>query len=57
MEITKSKSYITYEDLPKDDPQQRCPDISLAKEKLKWQPKIDLKEGLKETIKYFRSIK
>jgi len=45
-----------FHDLPQDDPSQRCPDISLAKEKLNWQPKITLKEGLKKTIPYFMAI-
>ena len=42
--------------LPKDDPKQRQPDIKLAKQKLDgWQPKIELEEGLKKTIKYFEA--
>jgi len=40
--------------LPLDDPLQRKPDISLAKEKLAWEPRIQLKEGLKKTIPYFK---
>ena len=47
---------IEFKELPKDDPIQRKPDISLAKEKLKWQPTIDIEYGLKETIKYFENI-
>lgn len=54
--ITESKSEIIYKDLPQDDPKQRKPDISLAKEKLDWEPKIDLEEGLKRTIEYFKKI-
>ncbi len=51
--IPKTKSKIVYKDLPQDDPKQRKPDILLAKEKLKWEPKIQLNAGLKKTIKYF----
>lgn len=54
--LTKSKSKITYQPLPQDDPQQRKPDISLAKEKLHWAPKIKLDDGLKKTIAYFQEI-
>lgn len=53
IEMTDSKSKIIYKDLPGDDPMQRQPDITLAKEKLDWEPKTDIKEGLKKTIKYF----
>jgi UDP-glucuronate decarboxylase len=52
--IPESKSKIVYKDLPSDDPKQRQPDIALAKEKLDWEPKISLEEGLKKTIDYFR---
>lgn len=55
IEMTGSKSKIVYKDLPSDDPMQRKPDITLAKEKLNWQPKTDIKEGLEKTIKYFES--
>ena len=51
--IKDSKSRIIYVELPKDDPCKRKPDISLAKEKLGWEPKIQLKEGLIKTIDYF----
>jgi UDP-glucuronate decarboxylase len=54
-ELTKSRSKITYGDLPMDDPVRRCPDIGLAKKKLGWSPKTGLKEGLIRTIEYFRS--
>lgn len=54
--IPESSSKIIYKDLPVDDPRQRRPDISLAKEKLNWEPTIRLEEGLIETIKYFRNI-
>lgn len=54
--IPESKSQIIYKDLPQDDPKQRQPDIKLAKEKLNWEPKVQLEEGLKKTIEYFRTI-
>lgn len=55
--IKDSKSKIIYEELPQDDPCKRKPDISLAKEKLGWEPKIQLREGLKKTIDYFIELK
>ena len=55
--IKDSKSKITYVELPADDPCKRKPDISLAKETIKWEPKIQLREGLKKTIDYFIEIK
>ena len=54
--LTNSKSKIIFLPAVQDDPQQRCPDISLAKEALSWQPKIELKQGLKQTIEYFNKI-
>ncbi len=51
---TGSKSELVYKPLPRDDPTQRQPDISLAQSKLGWQPKVDLEEGLSKTIEYFR---
>ena len=54
--IPKSKSKIIYKKLPEDDPQKRKPAISLAKEKLNWEPKINLEEGLLKTIEYFKKI-
>ena len=56
IELTHSKSSIEHSELPLDDPIQRQPDISVAKEKLGWEPKIDLLAGLKQTIAYFESI-
>ena len=53
IEMTGSKSKLTFRDLPADDPKQRRPDISKAKELLDWQPTIHLKEGLGNTIAYF----
>lgn len=54
--IPESKSKIVYKELPVDDPRKRKPNISLAKEKLDWEPKIKLEDGLKPTIEYFRKI-
>jgi UDP-glucuronate decarboxylase len=57
IELTHSKSKIIYLPLPQDDPKQRQPDISLAKEKLDgWEPKIQLREGLSTTINYFEEL-
>jgi UDP-glucuronate decarboxylase len=53
IDITGSSSKIVSKPLPIDDPKQRQPDISLAKEKLNWQPQVQLEEGLKPTIAYF----
>ncbi|MEA3477174.1 MAG: UDP-glucuronic acid decarboxylase family protein [Bacteroidota bacterium] len=56
LQMTGSKSKLVYEPLPEDDPVKRQPDISLAKKELGWQPKIDLEDGLKKTIEYFKTI-
>lgn len=53
IEITGSKSNIIYHPLPSDDPTQRQPDITLARNTLSWEPKVQLDEGLLKTIKYF----
>jgi UDP-glucuronate decarboxylase len=53
IELTRSKSKIVFMPLPKDDPTRRKPVIDLAKEKLNWEPKVSLNEGLKQTIQYF----
>ena len=53
IELTGSKSELIFKPLPQDDPRQRQPDITLAKEKLGWEPKISLREGLIPTITYF----
>ncbi|MCK5357885.1 MAG: GDP-mannose 4,6-dehydratase, partial [Elusimicrobiales bacterium] len=53
-QLTKSKSRIIFKKLPQDDPQVRRPDITIAKSKLKWQPKVGLEEGLKNTVEYFK---
>jgi UDP-glucuronate decarboxylase len=55
--LTKSRSKIVFRPLPEDDPLQRKPDIELAKAKLRWQPKMQLEEGLKQTIDYFKSLR
>ena len=54
IKLTKSKSKIVFKELPSDDPTKRKPNISLAKEKLGWEPKINLEKGLKKTIIYFK---
>ena len=54
IKMTESHSKLIYVDLPKDDPTQRRPVIELAKEKLGWEPKIKLEEGLQKTIEYFK---
>jgi len=56
IDLVNSKSEITYKDLPSDDPIQRQPDISLAKDKLGWIPEIQLEEGLNKTIPYFADL-
>ena len=52
--MTRSRSRIIFKALPSDDPERRCPDISLAQEKLDWTPGVSLETGLEETIEYFR---
>jgi UDP-glucuronate decarboxylase len=54
LRLVGGKSKLTFHTLPTDDPKQRQPDISLAKSKLGWEPKVVLEDGLKETIAYFR---
>ena len=56
IKLTGSRSRLVFKRLPVDDPMQRCPDITLAKRELKWQPKIPLEEGLKKTIAYFDKL-
>jgi nucleoside-diphosphate-sugar epimerase len=56
LELTKSKSQLKFEPLPQDDPRVRKPDIGRAVKLLKWKPKVDVKTGLKQTIKYFSSL-
>ena len=54
LELTDSKSKIIYKPLPNDDPKQRRPDITKAKDKLNWEPKVDLKTGLTSTIDWIK---
>jgi len=56
IKLTGAKSKIVFEPLPSDDPMQRQPNISLAKSKLDWEPKIELEEGLTKTIEFFKTI-
>jgi UDP-glucuronate decarboxylase len=56
VQLTKSNSKIVFQKLPIDDPKRRCPDISLAKQKLNWMPEIKLENGLIHTIEYFRNL-
>ena len=54
LRMTRSRSGIEYRALPQDDPVRRCPDISLARRALGWEPRVSLEEGLERTIQYFR---
>jgi len=56
LRLTGSRSKLAFEPLPADDPRQRQPDISLAREQLGWEPKVALEDGLRETIEYFRDV-
>jgi len=56
IELTGSKSKLTFMPLPQDDPKQRQPNIELAKAKLGWEPTVNLESGLKKTIEYFKSL-
>lgn len=56
LELTGSRSELITNPLPQDDPTQRCPDISKAKKILDWEPTIELEEGLKKTIQYFKNL-
>ena len=56
LRLTNSKSNLIFKPLPEDDPRQRQPDISLARQLLDWEPKVELEEGLKKTIGYFDSL-
>ncbi|WNJ99885.1 SDR family oxidoreductase [Thalassospiraceae bacterium LMO-JJ14] len=56
IEMTGTKSEIILKPLPEDDPMQRCPDITLAKSVLDWEPTIQLREGLQKTIDYFKNL-
>lgn len=56
IELSGSKSKLVFADLPQDDPKQRKPDISLAKSRIDWEPKVSLVDGVSSTIKYFKSV-
>ncbi len=56
LKLVGGRSKLVFKPLPEDDPKQRQPDITLAKNKLGWQPKVALEDGLKETIAYFRQL-
>jgi UDP-glucuronate decarboxylase len=56
IQLTDSRSELVFKDLPSDDPMQRKPDITLAKEKLNWEPLVQLEEGLQRTIPYFADL-
>jgi len=56
LKIIGSKSKIVFKTLPQDDPVQRCPDITLAKKVLGWQPNVGLEEGLEKTVEYFKKV-
>ena len=56
IKLTNSKSKIAKITLPADDPKQRCPDISLAKKTLNWEPNVSLETGIEKTVDYFRSL-
>ncbi|MBQ9445932.1 MAG: SDR family oxidoreductase, partial [Victivallales bacterium] len=56
IQLTGSKSKLVFKPLPQDDPRQRKPDITLAKQLLNWEPKVPLEEGLKKTIEYFDKL-
>ena len=56
IEMTGSKSKLIFEDLPTDDPKQRQPDITLARNTIEWEPTVPLDEGLKKTIAYFEKV-
>ena len=56
IDMTGSASKLEYKPLPEDDPKQRQPDISLARDKLEWEPTIQLEQGLKDTVRYFEEL-
>jgi UDP-glucuronate decarboxylase len=56
IKLTNSRSEIIFRPLPADDPKQRKPDITLAKEKIGWSPEVSLDEGLQKTIAYFDAL-
>ena len=56
VDITGSRSALIFKPLPIDDPKQRQPDITLARQKLNWTPKVPLSDGLERTVAYFQSV-
>jgi UDP-glucuronate decarboxylase len=56
IELSGSRSKIVHKPLPEDDPMQRKPDITMARQKLGWEPKVKLRDGLKKTIEYFQNV-
>jgi len=56
LEVTGSPSELVFEPLPEDDPTQRCPDLTLARGQLGWEPKVPLREGLERTVPHFRKV-
>jgi UDP-glucuronate decarboxylase len=56
IEAVGGKSKLMFQPLPVDDPMQRCPDITLARDKLQWEPKVPLDQGLAKTIAYFDGV-
>ncbi len=56
LEIMGSKTELIFEDLPADDPRRRCPDITRARQLLQWEPKVELRQGLVNTIAYYRQL-
>jgi nucleoside-diphosphate-sugar epimerase len=55
--LAGSSTKMEYRPLPEDDPKTRCPDITRAKSLLKWEPQVDLDDGLRQTLSYFRAFK
>jgi dTDP-glucose 4,6-dehydratase len=55
LKVTGSKSQIRYEPLPQDDPKQRRPDITKARQLLGWEPQVDLEAGLRKSLDYFKN--
>lgn len=56
LKLTGGRSTIVFKPLPQDDPTQRQPDITLARQTLGWEPKVPLEEGLERTVAYFRTL-
>jgi dTDP-glucose 4,6-dehydratase len=56
VELTKTSSQIVYKPLPEDDPKVRQPDISRARAMLQWEPRVDVREGIRRTVEYFRGL-